>query len=695
MEVNVLKDNIFRVFLKKDNKSGSALNKYGFLKESFLGNFKKNKKGNISLFKTSEYSLQIKEEKISEVILKGKKGEIILKGKVYPQKGGYIAEFDIGKGEKFLGLGDQTREGIEHRGTFADMWVKDVDSYIPIPFLMSNKNYGIFLNTTYRHYWDIGKNYPDKLRIIIPEGNFDIYFFLGNGFKKMIMDYTELTGKPFFPPKWSFGLWFICRMQANDFEVISDALNFRDRKIPCSVIGLEPGWMEKNYDFTTEKKWHPERFPIPSYAPNGPHTFISALKRMGFKLELWLCNDYDLIYEEERKVKEKKGKFSFSEDDREKDKHFTEPVKMDKITKPGEPWFEHLKKFIDQGVDFFKQDAALQVCDHPDRLWGGFMNDKEAHNLYPLLYSKQMYEGFKRYTGRRPCCFTVAGWAGLQKYTGTWTGDTGGGEKTLVAALNLALSGHSFVTCDMEVTTKEGIHYGFLLPWAQVNSWNYFRHPWLLGNELYPIFVDYAKLRSQLIPYLYTYAYHSHRTGLPLMYPLVMEFPEDKETYSILNEYFLGREILVTAFGKDIYLPGGKYLDFWTGRLYQGRKKFKYDPPENRGGGLFIRENSVIPFGPVIQYVGEKNNDGYTVLVFIEQGGEAEFTLYEDDGISFEYEKGEFFLYNFTADYSGKDLTIKLPEKLKIENIIVYSEKKPENIIQNGNRAEKITFKKV
>ena len=489
MDIEVLKESVFHLF---SFPSGSALNRYGFLenpRDEVHPEVEKNH-GRITV-KTKKV---IFSEERGRIEMMDKKGSEIFKGEIKVfDEGGEIL-INISEDEKFFGLGDIGRERIERRGMKADMWIKNVISYIPIPFLMSSKGYGIFINTTFRHCIDIGNSNPNRLKIFLPKGNLDIYFFYGPSYKEILQQYTEITGRPVLPPKWSFGLWFICRMYANDFEVMSDALNFRDRKIPCDVIGLEPGWMEKLYDYSTEKKWHPDRFPIPPYAPNGPHTFISALKRMGFKLELWLCNDYDLSYEAERRIgndivkKKEEERLLFLEDDKEKDIHFTAPIMMDNITKPDEPWFEHLKKFIDQGVDFFKQDGALQVCEHPDRKWANGMSDEEMHNLYLLLYSQQMYEGFKEYTGRRPCCFTPAGWAGLQRYTGTWTGDTGGGEKTLVACLNLALSGHSLVTCDMEVTTKEGIHYGFLMPWAQVNSWNYFRHPWLLGDDLFSIF---------------------------------------------------------------------------------------------------------------------------------------------------------------------------------------------------------------
>jgi alpha-glucosidase len=670
---DMVAEGIYRISVVKDGVTGSALNRYGFIQK--IRSAGKDRKARLAMQQNS-------------FTLKDKKGEGLLLGTIVAGEKETLFSLRLEKGERFYGLGDQTRDRIEQSGSRAVMKIENVNSYIPIPFIMSSRGYGILVNTTLRHNWDIGSAKKGLLTVTIPEGTPEFYIFKGNSFKELLNLYTQITGRPDLPPRWSFGLWFICRMQANDFEVMSDARNFRDRGLPCDVIGLEPGWMEKNYDYSIEKRWDPQRFPIPSYAPNGPHTFISALKRMGYKMELWLCNDYDLSYEEERRlnrtIKKEAARSILSQNDVEKDKHFTEPVRLDNITRPEQPWFEHLKKFIDQGVDFFKQDGALQVCEHPDRLYGNGMTDEEMHNLYSLLYSRQMYEGFKEYTGRRPCCFTPSGWAGLQRYTGTWTGDTGGGPKTLVACLNLSLSGHSLVTCDMEVTTKEGIHYGFLMPWAQINSWNYFRHPWLQGDDILSVIRDYAHLRSRLVPYLYTYAYQAHTTGTPMMRPLVLEFPEDPKCVNNLNEYLLGGELLVTAFTEDIYLPKGQWLDYWTGRIYEGGKEFRYSPPERRGGGLFLRENSILPVGPLRQYTEQPSSEGFSLKIFINPGGTAEFRLYDDDGISFAYETGEYRIYTFKAVYERDALALTLPQNLKVDSITVYSSDRPDRFTVNG-----------
>ena len=266
------------------------------------------------------------------------------------------------------------------------------------------------------------------------------------------------------------------------------------------------------------------------------------------------------------------------------------------------------------------------------------MSDEEMHNLYPLLYSKQMHEGFREHTGRRATCFTPCGYAGLQRYTGTWAGDTGGGSKPLVSMLNLSLSGHSLMTVDMEVATKEDIHFGFLQPWVQLSSWDGWRHPWLLGDQLGPIFRDYLHLRYAMLPYIYSTAHQAYRTGMPILRAMPLAFPEDEQCHELLTQYMLGEAFLVSAFTDEVYLPAGQWTDYWTGELYEGGQSIKYQPPANRGGGLFVRAGAIIPLAPVMDYFGQKPWEPITLDIYPNAPGE--FTLIEDDGISYDYESG-------------------------------------------------------
>ena len=600
--------------------------------------------------------------------------------------------FQADKDEDWVGFGDQTRKRLYHRGQKAICWVSNVSSYAPVPFFMSTKGYGVVVNSTHCVVFDMCKTRPDTFLWKDERAVVDFYLLAAPTFKELLRQYTLLSGKPKLPPEWAFGLWYICRTQANDAEVLSDALNFRREGIPCDLIGLEPGWMESCYDLSLEKSWSTERFPLPDWQKKCDHTFIKALKRMGFHLELWLCNEYDLSYEEERKIAAE----TTGHDDRnaptfdelaELDLHFAGPRYADTITKKDEAWFEHLKKFVDWGADFFKQDGAYQVCTHPDRVYGNGMLDAEMHNLYPLLYARQMWEGFANYTNRRPVVFTPSGWVGFQSWAGTWTGDTGGRLETLGAMLNTSMVGHSWATNDMEVMQEEGIHFGYLQPWSQINSWTYFRMPWLQGEKLHKMHHFYANLRSRLIPYIYTSAYETTQTSVPLMRPLTLEFQDDRMCREILNEYLLGRDLLVGIYKHEIYLPEGEWKDFWSGVVYEGNQTIRCDWPEDRGGALFVRQGAVIPFGPVMQYRHEKPLDTVELYIFPTERP-ATGALYEDDGVTFDFQKGAYALTNIEAQVKDGivELTMNQPKDsaVKTWQATIALPRKPAEIRLNG-----------
>jgi len=607
---------------------------------------------------------------------------------------GFRARFHLPAGRALFGLGDQTREHIEHRGARGDLWVRNVKSYIPIPFLLTSDGFGLLVNTTRRVRYDLGASSAERLGLEADGATLDYYVLHGPSLKEIVARYTEVTGKPALPPKWSMGLWFICRTQADARELMDDCYSFRREHIPCDAISLEPGWMAKKYDFSVEKDWHPERFPVPKYARKGRHNFLSAARRMGFKPGLWLCCDYDLSYEEERQIRERA---THTEEGGtppagyEQDKKLSGVKRLDPWTRVDEPWFKHLEDFVDQGVEWFKQDGANQVLEHPDRLWGNGMTDDEMHNLYPLLYSKQMYEGFRAHTGRRPFCFTPAGWAGLQRYTGTWTGDTGGEEGPLGACLNLSMSGHGMTTCDMEVTTREGIHFGFLMPWSQLDSWNYWRHPWLQGDELNAIFLAYARLRYRLVPYLYSCARDAHVTGIPMMRAMPLEFPDDRATYTLTRQYMLGSGMLVGAFTRSVYLPEGEWFDFWTGQGVSGSGTVEPAIPADRGGPLFVPAGAVIPMGPDIDYVGQRPDHELTIHVYA--GAPGEFVLYEDDGETYQYEQGGFRTTAIRHQAANGRMQIEMagaqgtfdaaPEQRQVQ-FVIHGLSKPSRVRLNG-----------
>ncbi len=624
---------------------GGGLDRYGIIPQEDVGRFPAH------------------EIRGDRVIFKDENGAQITSLSVAADAQGWRVEFALQPGERLYGLGDVDRTSLDKRGGRYRMWVTDVKTYRPIPYLMSSRGWAVAVNTTFEHFFDVGASCADKLFVSCRSSVPDVTVFTGKDCAELLEKYTEYSGRPLMLPRWAMGLTFVCNTQANARELIDDGLNFRREDIPCDILGLEPGWMEKNYDESVNKAWHPERFYIPYYATVGPHTFLGAVARLKFKLSLWLCCDYDITIFEERRLgngqaEEKPtelntGGYETATDRFEQDEHFVNPArKMDTQTDPDQGWFEHLKKFVDQGVSAFKLDGAYQVLDHPDRLYGNGMTDKEAHNLYPLLLAKQMALGFSDHTGRRPMIYTPSGYTGIQRFAATWTGDTGGGFGTLVSMLNDGMCGHSNVSCDLDVFSRESIHFGFLQGWSQLNSWNYWRQPWLLEEEDKEIFREYDKLRYSLYPYIYTAAAQAHDTGMPIMRALPLMYPDDGEVSNMLSEYMFGDSLLVGVFlsraeteknGKkcNLYLPAGVWYDFFTGEKYDGGQWIYYVPPKKRAGALFVKAGSAIPTVEPGKYIGDRVFDEILVKVWPDGDGRASGRMYEDDGVTLKYRSGE------------------------------------------------------
>lgn len=658
IQIQVIAPDTFRIRLSAaDDFREPGLIRYGILDSRYRGaEYSAEDQENYLEILTERARLRV-EKNSGKITLMNRNGDLLTRHSVPPWSSpqrGFGAEFLLTEEERIYGLGDETRERIQKRGHRASMWVANVKAYAPIPFLMSSKGWGLLINSTWRHAVDIGREVPDRLRFWGRRGELDYYLFAGETYAELLQSYTSLSGKPQLLPIWAYGLTFVCNQQVNAREMIDDALNFRREGIPCDLIGLEPGWMEKFYDYSVNKKWHPERFAIPDFIPNGgPATFFGALERLGFKLSLWLCSNYDLSLHEERMIQFKEataGDVSDSgrvghevpaahPDDYEQDMALQHPVYMDRITKRGEAWYEHLSKFVKQGVSAFKLDGANQVLDHPDRLWGNGMSDEEMHNLYPILLAKQMHLGFKEQTGLRPMIYTAGGFAGIQRYAATWAGDTGGGPKPLISLLNHGMSGHANTSCDMDVFTPAGLHFGFLQPWSQVNSWAYWRHPWLLDKKMSGMFKMYAKLRYRLLPYIYSTAHIASRTGMPIVRAMPLAYPDDPAMDELLNQYMFGDSLLIAAFTEQIYLPEGEWIDYWTKKRYVGPQYVAYKAPEFAGGPLFVRAGAILVTWPEMDYVGEKSVEQLGLHIY--PNGESHFTLYEDDGVSFLYEEGK------------------------------------------------------
>ena len=635
----------YRAYLQEGKQS--MFTRYGILKDSL----------------SKDYSDATAEVAEDGVLFHGVKRDLAVSVEQFGDKGFQI-KIPLAKDERLFGLGDANRDSVMIRGKTLNVWVANVASYGPMPVLLSSDGWAIVVNSTYYQKFDIADSDKDTVIISVAGGTADFYLFSANSLMELTQAITDITGKPIMLPAFGYGLTFVETNQGMTArQLLDDVRMMRDRNIPCDIFGLEPSWMETNYDLTTEKCWSQERFWMPNWLPKNTsshRTFMGPMRFMGMQLSLWLCEDYDLLYEEDRKAKtseEERGtqtdEAAFRKNVDFADAHLQGCKKIDNITKEEEPWFEHLKKFVDNGAACFKLDGYTQVMPHPDRLWAKQYLDDEVHNVYPVILAKQMQQGFADYTGRRALIYTSGAEIGTQQYAATWAGDTGGGPRTLVACLNYAMCGHTNTTCDMDIMDVKAIHYAFLSTWTQICSWAYYFHPWFLPEEVEETIRKYSTLRSALFPYIYTMAHKAAVTGIPVMRPLPMVCEGTAHYDDVHNAYMLGDSLYVGAFDMNLKLPEGEWIDYFTGKTYQG--DICYELADGYAGALLVKKGSIIATMKPQKYILEKLHD-YVMQVYT--GGDASFDLYEDDAYTYDYQKGGYATTRFEWKEQASTLTV-------------------------------------
>ena len=632
-------------------------------------------KGGVWTLKTPEYSLAINKKTGVMTVKDAKGGKVIREVRFLPEKEGLCGEMrsfinekyadlkvadngggiigdDNGKfgevdkheipaadavsilsismedGERFYGGGSTSRDHIQHRGEFLRMWTTYQQTEIPMPFMMSSRGWGVYNNSTRKSFFDIGNRRKDRFNIVNTFDEADFFLMMGKDMPAILNEYTLVTGRTYVLPKWAYGLCFGPNMREEQFDILNDAVRFRQFDVPCDVFWLEPQWMEKRYDFSTKKKWNYDRFsPEPYWLqdqyPKTMHNrlFIGKLRSMGFHLGLWLCEEYDLSIQEEDIIAERTGgKLSGQEH-----------------------WMDHLTVFMDQGVEGFKLDPARTIDNHTNWEYYNGRTDKEMHNLNQVLLPKQMRELGRKYNGKRTWHHYCGGWSGTQRWTASTSGDNGGGKTALYDQLNLGMSGFLNTSCDVMSVPRElemqGLHFGLFLPWVQINSWFSMMHPFYYAKEEQDIYRFYVKLRYSLAPYIYSMALEAAQNGMPIVRSMPLCFPDDRNCDDMTYQYMFGDNFCVGIFTNEIYLPKGTWTDAWSGeKVVSKGETFTREYPSNRAGLLFIREGAIIPTQPDVEYLGARPFD--RVILKVYPHGDSAYTMLDDDGESYEYENG-------------------------------------------------------
>lgn len=569
----------------------------------------------------------------------------------------YLApdEHLYGFGEKFTPL--------DKRGQKIVSWNVDAlgasseKSYKNIPFFMSSRGYGIFINSTGRIEYNLGTKSPISYNFEVIDNKLDYFIIYGPTFKNILKIYTKITGCAPVPPKWSFGLWMSKAGYKSREEIESVSQNLRSNDIPCDVINLDPWWMidGKWCNF----KWNRKSFPKPD-------EMIEKLRKKGFKLCLWehpYISDQSTLYQEAKE----QGYFITKSDG---EVYRINPFKnfkgvtfragiVDFSNPNAVKWYKQLHEdLIKMGIKAFKTDFGEEIPQ--DACFYNGLTGAAMHNLYPLLYNKTVYKTLEKKLNRRGVIWGRSGYAGIQKYPVQWAGDSASDFATMAnvlrGGLSYSLSGVPFWSHDIggfygkpdETLYLRWAQFGLLSSHARCHGTTS-REPWHFGDKALKIFRFYAKLRYRLIPYLYSYAHKASQTGLPLMRPMVLEFQDDPATYNIDLQYFLGRELLVApVFNRsgivNVYLPKGTWIDYWSKKTFTGPIYLSKAVPLQIIP-LFVRENSIIPMGPEMSYIQEKPFDPLTLDIYLDD--RATFTMYDDNvDVKFECRKeGEKFSF--------------------------------------------------
>ncbi len=586
--------------------------------------------------------------------------------------------------EKFFGLGIKVGD-VNKRGREWVMWNSDLPGYDwkidplyqSIPFFMGIRGgqaYGIYFNNSYRTRFNMGAGNFRYYSFSAEQGALDYFFIAGPKFSDVIERYTELTGRMPLPPLWSLG-YQQCRWSYYpDKEVLALAQTFRDKKIPADVIYLDIHHMDGYRVFT----WDPQRF-------SDPAVMLGQLSEMGFKV-VTIVDPGVKVDTTYRVAREGLSGNHFV--------HYPDGETYVGEVWPGRSYFPDFSKpearvwwgglvgeWLMGGVSGIWNDM------NEPSVWGQafptetvFNDDgritshKKIHNLYGLLMAQATYEGaLCALPNRRPFILTRAGFAGEQRYTSVWTGDNVANEEHLALGIRMiqsqSLSGVPFVGTDVggfigtpspELFAR-WIQVGALSPLFRTHTeyGSSEQEPWSFGENIEEISRKFISLRYQLLPYFYSLFYQASKSGAPLWRPMFWSDQDDERTYEYAyqHQFLVGDHLLaapVTKIGQNfqkVYLPRGSWLDWNTEQKYSGNSTVIVDAPLDRLP-LLLREGAIIPSQDVMQYTNEKPIDRLFVDIFPSER-ESHFEFYEDDGESFDYQKGNYRLTVWSCRLSG------------------------------------------
>ncbi len=531
----------------------------------------------------------------------------------------------------------------------------------------------------------------------------DWYFIAGDDMDEVISGYRTLTGKAPIMPKWAMGYWQSRERYKTSTEMIEALEGFRQRNIPIDNIVMD--WSHWREDDWGGHEFDPERFP-------DPKAMVDSIHDLNGRMMISVWPKFYVETEHYKEFDEKGWMYTKAYEDGVRDwigKGYLYGFYDAYAPEARELfWNQMYEHYYPLGIDAWWMDASepnIRDCtnmEYRKALCGptALGSSTEFFNAYALVNADAIYNGQRGVDpDKRVFLLTRSGFAGLQRYsTATWSGDIATRwedmKAQISAGLNFAVSGIPYWTMDIggfcvenryvaaqqewERTGKENADYkewrelntrwfqfGAFCPLYRAHGQFPFREPWEIAPEGHPAYesiVYYTKLRYRLMPYIYSLAGMTYFKDYTIMRPLVMDFMADANVLNVSDTYMFGPAFMaapVYEYGartRDIYFPECEgWYDFYTGRYQEGGVRRTVDAPYGRVP-LYVRAGSVVPFGPDMQWSDEKPAD--VIDLYVYQGADGSFTLYEDENVNYNYEKGAYAMIDFTYDDSMRLLSI-------------------------------------
>ena len=601
-------------------------------------------------------------------------------------------------GEKLYGLGERFTSLVKN-GQSVDIWNEDGGTcteiaYKNIPFYLSSKGYGVFVNDPGPVSFELCSEQVSRAQMSVPGEKIDLIIIGAENMKGALSGYCKITGNPALPPAWSFGLWLTSSFTTSYDEktVTSFVDGMKEREIPLSVFHYDCFWMKENEWCNFE--WDTAMFPDPT-------SMLKRMKEKNLHICVWI-NPYigqkSPLFSE---AMEKNYLLNRPNGDVWQWDKWQSGMGLVDFTNPDAyKWYQNkLRRLLEMGVDCFKTDFGERIPTDVKYFDGS--DSLRMHNFYTYLYNKCVFEVLEEYKGKnKAIVFARSATVGGQKFPVHWGGDCSADylsmAESLRGGLSLCMSGFGFWSHDISGFANTAPHhlfkrwvaFGLLSTHSRLHGDSSYRVPWLFskegeanGEEACAVTKHFAELKCSLMPYIFAKAVEANKTGVPVMRAMALEFEKDKNALPLDTQYMLGESILVspvfTECGDvDYYLPYGKWTHLLTNEIYEGGKWYS-ENYDFFSLPLFVRENTILPIG------NEKGRPDYdygsniTLHVFnLEKS--ATRTVYDTEG-------REIFKVN--GERNGKELRFTLDKLPKGAKILLRNINKVSSV--NGAAAEK------